>query len=80
MACVGLTIFLLPFNLAASGLNGWRNASIISMIVVGFFLLVLLVLYEYFVAPKKFLPFELLRDRAVWGACLSICGVFIGLL
>ncbi|KAM6534261.1 hypothetical protein FALCPG4_007193 [Fusarium falciforme] len=79
LACVGLTLFLLPFNLAATGLNGWGSATIISMILVGFTLLVLLVLYESFIAPTKFLPFELLRDRVVWGACLSVCGVYTSL-
>ncbi|KAJ4149012.1 hypothetical protein NW754_000448 [Fusarium falciforme] len=79
LACVGLTLFLLPFNLAATGLNGWGSATIISMILVGLTLLVLLVLYESFIAPTKFLPFELLRDRVVWGACLSVCGVYTSL-
>ncbi|KAJ6447316.1 putative nucleosome binding protein [Purpureocillium lavendulum] len=77
VACVGVTIFLLPFNLAATGLDGWKSASTISMITVGFVLLGLLVLYECYLAPKTFLPFELLRDRVVWGACLSVCGIQI---
>ncbi|CAK7221361.1 hypothetical protein SCUCBS95973_004468 [Sporothrix curviconia] len=66
----GLTIFLLPFTIAASAPHGWKTGYIIAMIVVGFVLLVCFGLYEGFVAQKPFLDGRYLTDRTVMGACL----------
>ncbi len=66
----GLTIFLLPFTLAADAPEGWSTGYIIAMIVLGFFLLVAFVLYEWLAAPKPMLNFTLLSDRTVIGTCL----------
>ena len=66
----GLTVFLLPFNIAASAPNGWATGYIIAMIVVGFVLLAGFVCYEKFLAPKPLLNFTFLTDRTVLGACL----------
>ncbi|KAL2130807.1 hypothetical protein VTI74DRAFT_5935 [Chaetomium olivicolor] len=66
----GLTIFLLPFTLAASAPNGWASDYIIAMIVVGFAVLCSFVLYERLVAPVPMLTFRLLSDRTVVGTCL----------
>jgi hypothetical protein len=65
-----LTIFLLPFTLAASAPAGWRTGYIIAMIVVGFTLLVLFGLYERYLAQEPFLKHEFLTDRTVIGCCL----------
>ena len=70
MFSVGLTVFLLPFNIADSAPNGWASGYIIAMIVVGFVLLVTFTLYEWFVAPTPMLNFGFLSDRTVIGACL----------
>ncbi|KAJ4314974.1 hypothetical protein N0V94_006204 [Neodidymelliopsis sp. IMI 364377] len=69
LAC-GLIIFLLPFTLADSAPNGWSTGYIIAMLVVGFVLLVLFGLHERFTAKVPFLPFNLLLNRSVVGACL----------
>jgi predicted MFS family arabinose efflux permease len=69
LLAAGLVLFLLPFSLADSTANDWRSASIISMLVVGFVLLVAFAFVERFV-PKPFLPFKLLASRTVMGACL----------
>jgi hypothetical protein len=77
LLCVGLVIFLLPFSLAAYALNQWRSASMIAMIVVGFVLIVVFVIYERFFAPKGFVPFRLLTSPSVVGAGLLIATLFI---
>ncbi|EGR44126.1 uncharacterized protein TRIREDRAFT_71008 [Trichoderma reesei QM6a] len=67
---VGLTVFLLPFNIADSAPNGWASGYIIAMIVVGFVMLIVFSLYEAFLAPTPLLTWNLLIDRTVIGACL----------
>ncbi|KAK4065034.1 uncharacterized protein Triagg1_8670 [Trichoderma aggressivum f. europaeum] len=66
----GLTVFLLPFNIADSAPNGWSTGYIIAMIVVGFVMLIIFTLYETFLAPIPLLDWNLLIDRTVIGACL----------
>lgn len=66
----GLTIFLLPFTLAASAPHGWKTDYVIAMIVVGFVLLVLFVLHQMFLAKAPFLKHQALANRTVIGACL----------
>ncbi|KAG2220935.1 hypothetical protein INT45_010688 [Circinella minor] len=67
---VGLTVFLLPFNLASSAPNGWGSDYIIAMIVVGFVLLVAFSIYEKFLARTPMLDISILTDRTIVGACL----------
>ncbi|PTB63264.1 MFS general substrate transporter [Trichoderma citrinoviride] len=67
---VGLTVFLMPFNIADSAPNGWASGYIIAMIVVGFVMLIVFTLYEAFLAPTPLLTWNLLIDRTVIGACL----------
>ncbi|KAJ6120148.1 hypothetical protein N7523_004428 [Penicillium sp. IBT 18751x] len=66
----GLILFLVAFNIAGNTTGEWKSAKIISMIVVGFFVLVLFVVYERWGAPKPFIPYHLLTNRTVIGACL----------
>ncbi|KAH6629852.1 putative siderophore-dependent iron transporter [Boeremia exigua] len=66
----GLTIFLLPFNLATHAPNGWKTDYIIAMIIVGFLLLIAFGLYETYIAKQPFLKNKFLLDRSVIGACL----------
>lgn len=73
----GLALFLLPFNLYFKQEEGWKSPMIISMLVIGFLLCVAFPFYEKFVAPKTFIPFELLTDRTVLGACILACVLFI---
>ncbi|KAK4150832.1 major facilitator superfamily domain-containing protein [Chaetomidium leptoderma] len=67
---IGLTVFLLPFTLAAEAPNGWASGYIIAMIVVGFVVLCAFILYEWFLAPTPMLNFAILSDRTVIGTCL----------
>jgi len=66
----GLTVFLLPFTLAADAPNGWESGYIIAMIVVGFVVLCGFVAYEWLFAPTPMFNFSILSDRTVLGTCL----------
>ena len=67
---VGLTTFLLPFNLATSAPNGWASGYIIAMIVIGFVFLIAFFVYEKLVARTPMVETSILMDRTVIGACL----------
>lgn len=66
----GLTVFLLPFTLAADAPEGWKSGYIIAMIVVGFVVLSAFVVYEWLVAPTPMFNYSILSDRTVIGTCL----------
>jgi hypothetical protein len=66
----GLTVFLLPFSLAADAPEGWATGYIIAMLVVGFVVLGIFGVYESLFAPTPMLNFRLLSDRTVIGVCL----------
>ncbi|KAI3154706.1 hypothetical protein DTO046C5_8557 [Penicillium roqueforti] len=66
----GTILFLTSFNIAGNTEGQWQSPKIIAMMVVGFCVLVAFVGYERWLAPKPFIPFYLLTDRTVIGACL----------
>ncbi|KAL4967073.1 siderophore iron transporter mirB [Aspergillus stella-maris] len=66
----GLILFLTSFNIAGNATGEWGSPKIIAMMVVGFFVLVGFILYERWGAPKPFIPYYLLTNRTVIGACL----------
>ncbi|KAE9970187.1 hypothetical protein EG328_006443 [Venturia inaequalis] len=66
----GLVLFLLPFTIAGSAEDGWKEGYIIAMLVVGFVMLIGFGIAERFVAPVPFLPWEILASRTVLGACM----------
>jgi hypothetical protein len=70
LICGGFCTLLLPFSFATTLKMSWSSAPIISMIVLGFVLLIVFGLWEYFFAPKTFFPFYFMKDRNVVGACL----------
>jgi MFS family permease len=73
----GLAFFLLPFSLYSYQAQGWRAPIIIAFFVVGGLLLIGFVLFEKYVAPKTFMPYELLMDRTVLWACILSGVLFI---
>ncbi|EAQ83500.1 hypothetical protein CHGG_09904 [Chaetomium globosum CBS 148.51] len=73
----GLALFLLPFNLYAQQAERWRSPMLIAFFVVGGLLLIAFALYEKFVAPKTFIPYDLLMDRTVMGACVLAGVLFV---
>lgn len=77
LAIAGLSLFLLPFSLYSYQTDGWKSALIISLLVFGVVFMVLFALYERYYAPVTFMPFELLKDRTVAGACLLSATLFV---
>ncbi|KAE9372653.1 MFS general substrate transporter [Stipitochalara longipes BDJ] len=73
----GLALFLLPFSLYSYQANGWRSALVVSMIVIGGLMLIAFGLYEKYLAPKTFIPWGLLTDRTVMGACILAATLFV---
>ncbi|KAH7129552.1 siderophore iron transporter mirB [Dactylonectria estremocensis] len=77
LASAGMALFLLPFNIYSLQEQGWRAPLIICLIVFGFVLLVLFVLWEKLFAPVTFVPYSILLDRTVLGACILSSIVFM---
>ncbi|KAF2171431.1 hypothetical protein M409DRAFT_18548 [Zasmidium cellare ATCC 36951] len=72
----GVALFLLPFNLWLLQPKGWASPLIICLLVFGVVLLILFVLWEKIFAPVTFIPYSLLLDRTVIGACLLSATLF----
>jgi MFS family permease len=73
----GLVLFLLPFSLYSYQDGLWKSPLVVSFFIIGGLMLIGFVMYEKYFAPKTFIPFELLMDRTVMGACLLSSLVFI---
>jgi MFS family permease len=73
----GFTLFLLPFSIYSEQKYGWRDPLTISFIVVGFVLLATAVVWEKYLSPVKYMPWELLKDRTVLGACILAAVLFV---
>ncbi|KAI8287519.1 MFS siderochrome iron transporter 1 [Colletotrichum sp. SAR11_240] len=65
----GLALFLLPFNIYSMQEEGWRSPLIVCLLVFGVVLLIAFVIWEKAFAPITFIPYSLLLDRTVIGAC-----------
>ncbi|KUI58342.1 Siderophore iron transporter mirB [Cytospora mali] len=72
----GLTLILLPFSIAGSSTSKW-SPGIFLMLVLGSTLTVSFVLFEYYCAPKPFVPFQLLCSRNVMGSFILSVVLFI---
>ncbi|KAI3332802.1 major facilitator superfamily protein [Ustulina deusta] len=73
----GFTLFLLPFSIYSVQTYGWRDPLTLSFLIVGFVLLAFSVFWEKYWAPVKFLPWHLLKDRTVLGACVLAAVLFV---
>ncbi|KAI9742682.1 MAG: hypothetical protein M1818_003823 [Claussenomyces sp. TS43310] len=73
----GFVLFLLPFSLASYQTKGWGSGMIIAMLVIGICCLIAFGFYEKFFSRRPFVPFYLLRDRTVIGACMLANFLFI---
>ncbi|KAJ5631994.1 MFS general substrate transporter [Penicillium lividum] len=62
-------LFLLPFSLATYGRTQYSDASFIAEVVVGFCLFFVFFGWERWYARTHFIPYQLLRDRTILGAC-----------
>lgn len=57
------SLILLPFTLAEDADGGWADAKIVSMLVVGFVLLIAFVLFEIYLASKPLMTKRILKNR-----------------
>ncbi|PWY92915.1 siderochrome-iron transporter [Aspergillus heteromorphus CBS 117.55] len=66
-----VTLILVPLTLASSAKNGWKNGSIVAMIVVGILCLFALPAWESSkkLAPKPLLSLHLLKQRTALAGC-----------
>jgi Na+/melibiose symporter-like transporter len=62
---------LVPFSLYSYQDGLWKSPLVISFLIIGGVLLVGFVMYEKYFAPNTFIPFEILMNHTVMGACLS---------
>lgn len=74
----GLSLFFLSFSIYSYQSAGFASPLIICFIVFGVALVVTFVLYEKFVAPTKFIPFELLEDRTVFFTFIMAACLYTG--
>lgn len=67
----GFALILIPLTLASRADGGWKNASIIAMIVLGFVLLVAFPFWEgnHKFAPHPLIPLNLLRSKTFCAGC-----------
>ncbi|RDW65998.1 hypothetical protein BP6252_09633 [Coleophoma cylindrospora] len=65
----GISLILLPFSLASYQTKGWGSGMIIAMLVIGFLCLCAFPIWEKYVSKRCFIPFYLLKDRTILGAC-----------
>ena len=73
----GVALFLLPFNLYTIQAKEWKSPLIICLLVFGMLLMVAFVVWERFFAPVTFIPYSLLLDRTVFGACMLSAALFV---
>ncbi|KAH9486188.1 MFS siderochrome iron transporter 1 [Psilocybe cubensis] len=73
----GLALFLLPFSLYSYQENTWRSPMIISMLIIGGLLCIAFVFWERYYARVTYIPYSLLLDRTVLGACILSGTLFV---
>lgn len=72
-----LVFFLLPFSIFSFYPQGYKAPICIAFWVVGIVLGIAFAAYEKYVAPKTFIPYELLSDRTIVGACILSAVFFV---
>lgn len=77
LVSAGVAFFLLPFNLYTIQAKGWGSSLIICFLVFGIVLIIAFAIWERFFARVSFIPWRLLKDRTVLGACLLSFTLFI---
>ena len=74
---VGLAIFLLAFSLAGYQKDTWRSATILCLLIFGLVGIALFVIWEKWFCKKSFIPWELMADKTVIGACILYAVLFV---
>jgi hypothetical protein len=70
LLCAGLSVLLFPIGLGVKLDYAWESTTVLTMIMIGFVLLVLFGAWEYYKATKTFIPFSMMKNRSVIAACL----------
>ncbi|KAI0205598.1 siderophore iron transporter mirB [Astrocystis sublimbata] len=73
----GFTLFLLPFSIYSFQTYGWADRLTIGLLIGGIASLALAVVWEKYWAPVKYMPWEILKDRTVLGACVLAAVLFV---
>ncbi|KAJ5988476.1 siderochrome iron transporter 2 [Penicillium waksmanii] len=63
-------LFLLPFSLITNGRSSYNTPTFIAMVVIGFCLFFVFAAWEKWGTRSEFIPWALLSNRSVLGACL----------
>ncbi|KAI5900777.1 MFS general substrate transporter [Schizophyllum commune H4-8] len=65
-------LILVPFTIAGSAKDQWKDGGIIAMLVIGFCCIPVLLFWEL-KAKHPLIPFRLMKDRGVWAAmCIAM--------
>ncbi|KAH8816987.1 siderophore iron transporter-like protein mirB [Xylogone sp. PMI_703] len=72
----GLALFLLSFNLYSYQKNEWRSPLIICFIIIGGLLIVAFALYEKYIAPVTFIPWQLIKNRTVFFTYTMVAAIY----
>ena len=73
----GVALFLLPFNLYTLQAKEWHSPLIICLLVFGIVLMISFAVWERIFAPVTIIPYSLLLDRTVLGACILSATLFL---
>lgn len=76
----GFALLLLPFSLQSGAKGGWKNPSMIAMMVVGGFLIVLFFLWEVLWAPFPITPRRVLNRTVICCIVIDFFYQFAGML
>lgn len=75
----GFSLLLLPFSLASGASKGWKNPSLIAMMIVGGLLLIAYGVYESCYAPIPSMPRRMLFNRTfLMSVCIDFVYLFAG--
>jgi hypothetical protein len=75
----GFSLLLLPFSLASGASNGWKNPSLIAMMIVGGLLLIAYGVYEVYYAPIPSMPRRVLFNRTfIMSVCIDVVYLLAG--
>lgn len=72
-----LTLLLLPLSIYSQQPLSWRSDLVLGLFLAGLCLVVLFAVWERYGAPVNFMPFALLGDRTVLGACCLAAATFV---
>lgn len=74
----GFALLLLPFSLSGSADDGWKNPSLIAMMIVGGLLIIVFFTYEIYYAPFPAMPKRILNVTLVMSIIIDFFYYFAG--